>query len=58
VAKIRDESTPEKDATLPKRDKAAGRAKIEQQIKRESAGGFEVGNEGRPSHPNGWRSSR
>lgn len=57
--KIEDQSNAKDDAALPKRDKAAGHKAIADQRRREEVGGFEVGNDpNRPSHPNGWRSSR
>ena len=46
----------DKDSLLPKRDKAQGRKDIEAERRSESIpAGFEVGNEGRPSHPDVWQ---
>lgn len=46
----------DKDSLLPRRDRDQGRRDIDAQRRSENIpASFEVGNEGRPSHPDGWQ---
>jgi hypothetical protein len=50
MAKIKDESTPERDAQLPRRENTRTR-----DARQDDEDGFSVNYPNRPSHPDGWQ---